>query len=493
MLPDNPGAARGLAIVHSSYLRAYPRDAAFRKYLDTMADDLKFRECFVAEHPRLDHSLCCPHLTKPVFAIWLLAAEGRALTADQLRLRLRGFLIELFHRAKVGFAWEPARFSRQLDEIFGSRVPPEVLSDPLSMGSTRVQAAAKAIPVLLDPFRFVTLPPDSVLERPRLDTEAVYGFRHYQFTYQYSLGVFRGLGVASSCEDFEAQNSILDLARQLQVSRTSNNLERNSVDYYALPMTEVSFAMPTCSPLALLDGSLSEQDVFYFEGYKQGFAALKCEAALRVGNMFSEAYIRANVKSHCGPVTRLDLSHVREWSAQRGLDAAKALDLDNKGLSRTACLCSSCPYYLKVLGPSNRPGKVSPALKAHLEGVPAVPGLHKAIYERFPRQPSEDLEAYVARVSELLRSCKHLDLAYPDVANLKKTRRPRGCVYPRKLSAEEIAERILKYSEDLKGRIHCNFGAPGELEGAVRAVLSMPVLSRAETFEALDRAFPETC
>jgi hypothetical protein len=208
-----------------------------------MADDLKFRECLVAEHPSLEGFLTCPHLTKPVFAMWLLAAEGRALAADQLQLRLRGFLIELFHRAGVGFAWAPADYVRPIDEVVDSLVDSlgvkAVLSDPLSMGTTRVQASAKAIPSLMEPFSFVALPPETIMHLPRLDLDGVRDFRHYQFTYQAALDVFRGLGVASSCPEFAAENTVLDLARQLQVAKTSNNIERNSAVYYATPMTEV--------------------------------------------------------------------------------------------------------------------------------------------------------------------------------------------------------------------------------------------------------------
>jgi hypothetical protein len=160
----------------------------FCKYVDRMADDFKFRECLVAEHPSLEDFLTCPHLTKPVFAMWLLAAEGRALAADQLQLSLRGFLIELFHRAGVGFAWAPADYVRPIDEVVDEVVDSlgvkAVLSDPLSMGTTRVQASAKAIPSLMEPFSFVALPPETIMHLPRLDLEGVRDFRHYQFTYQ---------------------------------------------------------------------------------------------------------------------------------------------------------------------------------------------------------------------------------------------------------------------------------------------------------------------
>lgn len=221
--------------------------------------------------------------------------------------------------------------------------------------------------------------------------------------------------------------------------------------------------------------------MFEYEGYRKGFASFKPEAVLRVGCLFSEAYFKANVEAHRGPVTRLDISHVREWSTLHGVDAVTALDLDRKGLSRTACLCSSCPYYLKALGPSNMPGKVSPALKAHLVGVPVVPGLHKAVFERFPMDKGEELEAYVKRLSELLRSGEHLNLVHPEAAKMAKT----GLCSKTK----DIAQRIMKYSEEMRNKIYCDYNKPGELEEAVRTVLRAPVLSRSETFDALQRAF----
>jgi hypothetical protein len=86
-------------------------------------------------------------------------------------------------------------------------------------------------------------------------------------------------------------------------------------------------------------------------------------------------------------------------------------------------------------------------------------------------------------------------MKYPEEEKLREraAHRGRACWPPQRLSAEYIVERIMQYSEGLKRKIHCGFGKPGELEQAVRSVLSMPVLDRAETFEALCRAFPAAC
>ena len=127
-----------------------------------------------------------------------------------------------------------------VNSLLSSFSTQSVLAAPLSMGPTRIQAAAKAIPLLMEPFKFTTLPPENIMRLPLLKLDYVHLFSHYQFTYQMTLDVFRGLGVASSCPDFAAENTTLDLARQLQVAQTCSNVERNSAVYYATPMTQAS-------------------------------------------------------------------------------------------------------------------------------------------------------------------------------------------------------------------------------------------------------------
>lgn len=215
-------------------------------------------------------------------------------------------------------------------------------------------------------------------------------------------------------------------------------------------------------------------------GYKQNVAAFKPELVFRVGSVFSDAYMAAALAAHAGPVTRLDPESVREWSEITGVDAVKALDLDSKGLSRTACLCPTCPYYLKSLGPTNRPGKVSPALKAHLGCVPVVPGLHKAVFDLYEQVQGESDESYVGRVADLLRQGLHLEQAHPEAAKLQAKVKTYA-----NAKAEAVIERIDTYTRDMVLKINFNYGKPGQLEEAVRAVMDMPLLGRCDAFEVL--------
>lgn len=186
-------------------------------------------------------------------------------------------------------------------------------------------------------------------------------------------------------------------------------------------------------------------------------------------------------RAHSIPVVRLSAEHVRAWSADTGVDAAAALDLDAKGFSRTACLCPSCPYYLRPLGFSNRPGRASPALKAHLRELPQVPGLHKAVLETMPKVKGESLDEYAARVADVIRQGLHLEKGHPEA---KKMRAFMDRAWHRE-KVTAVADRLEKYPLEIVLQIERDFGGLGQLESAVLEACSSRVLARDETFSAL--------
>ena len=213
------------------------------------------------------------------------------------------------------------------------------------------------------------------------------------------------------------------------------------------------------------------------------FKMWQAKAVVKAGEMFLQMYFEAVRHTHAQPAVRLDAEHVAAFSAE----ALAALDLDCKGLSRTACMCPGCPFFLKPLGPSDRSGKVSSVLKTHLIGVPHVPGLHKALFVSYPQLPEESLEEYVPRVSNLICLGNHLDDTHPDAERILIKIRKAGA--RNAAATTPLARRLVNYKEYAMLQLKLFSKETGQLEDAVRRVLGTPVLGRVETFQVLSASF----
>lgn len=199
-----------------------------------------------------------------------------------------------------------------------------------------------------------------------------------------------------------------------------------------------------------------------------------------VGSWFCEAYYFASRDAHKEPPVRLNPAFVLEYSP----DVATKLDIAPSGLSRTACLCPSCPYYLKCLGASNIANKVCPALKAHLADVPAVPGLHKYIFETARKLDGESHGAFVKRVVQTVKLGWHLEATHPS-KHFKGDES--DSARETKQDERDVHE---EYRKNMLERFHSEFSRDEYLEAAVSVVYSTPVLGRDETLEALSRIYP---
>lgn len=217
---------------------------------------------------------------------------------------------------------------------------------------------------------------------------------------------------------------------------------------------------------------------------------------------FLEAYIEATKKAHDGPVTRLDPEHVKTWSAKYNIPAAAVLDVDKNGLSRTTCLCQTCPYYMKPMDCTKlggtKPGKsrVSPVLKAHLEDLEQLPGLHKVLFDKFPMAPGESLDGYVARVATIVQSGDVLDLEHPDTEAIKQEidqlDQERSMLNPMFSGYAQLTVSIVKlehklklYGEKTKAKIHSKYHEPAHVDAAIRSVLRAPMLDEQATHALL--------
>jgi hypothetical protein len=497
-VPSDPSAVRVLDLVRASFRLAYRDHQRFRAYCERMACDSAFRECLATEHPQLDRSLACPHLTKPVFAMWIMASEGRPWTAQALGLRYRGFLVEMFHRAKVGLVWAEADYLRPVADVVEGRlreVLPATSAGIVGLAPTHLQAAEKVKAAVWESLKPTSVLPDTIMSKPEIDMAKVRGASHLQFDYRAAQAIFRGLAVLSGVgEEFSAEQTPLDLARQLELAAVQDNLKRCREGDCATPMTKVLASLLPCSYhedllFVLFFLIVRLQSVFQHLGYMHGFRIWYRQAVLVAAGKLTGMYLDALRECHqLQLAVRLDEEHVRAWSSQYGVDAVAALDLDDKGLSRTACLCQGCPHFLRPLGPSNRPGKVSPVLKAHLASIPHVPGLHKAVFGLYPQLPGEPEGAYVDRVAALVRAGEHLEERHPDAEAIVARIRQLDAMFSQD-KASALADHLIKYKEYGVQQIRSDFGQPGQLEEAVRRVMRSPVLGRDETFRALSAAF----
>ena len=239
-LPRDPSAGVQLNSIRESFRLVYKDHERFRLYCDRMADDELFRECFVAESQNLDRSLTCPHLTKPVFALWIMAYERMPWTCAELDLRYRGFLVEMFHRAKVGLVWAEADYCRPMADVVEGRLMDVLPKDLVAVAPTPAQALAKLKPAILASFRPDSLLPDTLMGKPKLDMVKIGKASHYQFDYAAAKAVFRGLAILSGQDMvFCAEQVQTDLARQLQISMVEDNLERCRAKDFATPIPKV--------------------------------------------------------------------------------------------------------------------------------------------------------------------------------------------------------------------------------------------------------------
>ncbi len=240
-LPGNPSVKAQLNSMRESFRLVYKDHERFRLYCDRMADDELFRECFVAESQNLDRSLTCPHLTKPVFALWIMAYERKPWTCAELDLRYRGFLVEMFHRAKVGLTWAEADYYRPMADVVEGRLMDVLPKDLVAVAPTPAQAVAKLKPAILASLRPNSVLPDTLMGKPKLDVVKIGRASHYQFNYAVAKAVFRGLATLSGQDMvFCAEQMPTDLARQLETAMVEDNLERCRAKDYAVAMPKAS-------------------------------------------------------------------------------------------------------------------------------------------------------------------------------------------------------------------------------------------------------------
>jgi hypothetical protein len=136
-------------------------------------------------------------------------------------------------------------------------------------------------------------------------------------------------------------------------------------------------------------------------------------------DIFVARYQEESKKNHAEAPVRFDVEVVRGWQIRNGLDALGALDINPEtGLSRAFCTCPSCIYFMEPLAKKAYTGQISPPLKAHLECLREIPGLHK-ILARYPQHDSEDSRDYIKRITRMIRGGGHIERVHPSLVQIE--------------------------------------------------------------------------
>jgi hypothetical protein len=370
-----------LARVAGAYERVYRNDNASQftsEYLGAVADMGKFRRALVTQSDSLPAALRCPHLTKPIFAMWvLIQVAGVRFEAEELRARQLALLIEFFHRAGQGLAWD-CRVGRAAKSWLAEQALDSVRS-PLSYGATLPEARRKYLRRVQECLR--GLKSEEVAPAPRLDAAAAGRARHYQFTMDSIGRAFVGLARLSGIQGYRPDLTEHRLARVLQVAGIRDNVKRSEAPFFAAKMPEEEFKR---------------------RGAKQALGLFRAAAIVWADSEFSYEYKHAVVAAHRSPARTVPEGHAGKFQAKWGIDVGSKLGLRPCGLSSVACMSPECPHFLlpmtgaKVFSePTTSAGeaRISCRLWLHLEPVKVVPGLHKAVQTLIRQGRSDDQDS----------------------------------------------------------------------------------------------------
>jgi hypothetical protein len=370
-------------------------------YLALLSSPEDYRQTLVASGDWLPTGISCPHLTKHVFAMWLLIADMRVkFTKETLIERHCSFLVEFFNRAKVGLEWKKQPPLIHENDWTDENVP--IPEDPMACSpylATALSAYGKALDEALRSVKAV-----DVLAPPELDMAAVMSARHFQFGVE-SIGrtfatLARLCGVVDYDPDFLA-NSPLRLARLLRIAAMGDNLSR-SATYPGAPLSEPGFFQL---------GSQKALKEFKEAVAESGRSRFKFKFELR---MFH---------THQGPAKTIPATHVETFKARWGVDLGAKLCIRKCGLSAVACTSPNCPYFLQRLDAADPTAKdgAGSKLRLHIGSVSIVPGLHRAVQVLLEEGRFEDEDARVG-MAEMVLSGRGLETGALCLARAERDR-----------------------------------------------------------------------
>ena len=237
-------------------------------YIELMKNDFQFRDCLVAEHPSLGKFLTCPHLTKPLFAMWYYMSslnDPEKVPFDDRKFRRRyiGFLVEFFHRAGVQrIKWTDLVCVKPVKEILDEEIG-GLIDKCYEHGCTLPKALHALWPSVrasLDAVRLkVKENPGNYVELPRINLEALDDLENHHFTFGSIVSAFIGLagclryGLESGSDgETIVKLTELELARILLVAQNRDNLLRNRDPLFDTPLSLVISLSYAFSPSVIL-------------------------------------------------------------------------------------------------------------------------------------------------------------------------------------------------------------------------------------------------
>ena len=376
-----------LARVLTAFSTVYRNDNCeqFWTYCGAIGDYGTFRTALLTQSAGDPRTwMRCPHLTKPVFAMWkLIQTKEAAFTKEQLRDRQLAFLVEFFHRGKVALQWDcPTRVSTR--DWLDARSLLEI-KDPLSYGVTLPEARKAYLSEIQVALRDLAKPEEIVPGEPQINMRGVDSASHFQFTVESIGQIFVNLARLAGIPDFDPKVAPRRLATLLQVASIGENNRRAAMSFFVSPMTEVQFRkVGTRKAMGLFKScSIALADATFCYEYKE---------ALRLAHREMPKTVPAG--------------HAESFKAKWGVDVAAKLGLRKCGLSSVACMSPGCPYFLL---PMNTPAcmqgepRIGCRLWLHHQPLQVIPGLHKSVQRVINEGRAENIHLRDAAAYEILK------------------------------------------------------------------------------------------
>ena len=376
-----------LARVQGAFSAVYRNDNCeqFWTYCGAIGDYGTFRTALLTQSAGDPRTwMRCPHLTKPVFAMWkLIQTKEAAFTKEQLRDRQLAFLVEFFHRGKVALQWDcPTRVSTR--DWLDARSLLEI-KDPLSYGVTLPEARKAYLSEIQVALRDLAKPEEIVPGEPQINMRGVDSASHFQFTVASIGQIFVNLARLAGIPDFDPKVAPRRLATLLQVASIGENNRRAAMSFFVSPMTEVQFRkVGTRKAMGLFKScSIALADATFCYEYKE---------ALRLAHREMPKTVPAG--------------HAESFKAKWGVDVAAKLGLRKCGLSSVACMSPGCPYFLL---PMNTPAcmqgepRIGCRLWLHHQPLQVIPGLHKSVQRVINEGRAENIHLRDAAAYEILK------------------------------------------------------------------------------------------
>jgi hypothetical protein len=392
-----------LGMVQRSFKAVYHNENAsrFYMYLSLLSSPEDYRQTLVTSGDWLPPGICCQHLTKHVFAMWLLIADMRVkFTKEALVERHCSFLVEFFNRAKVGLEWKKKAPLIHENDWIDANVP--IPDDPMACSPFLATALSAYGKTLDEALRSVE--GEDVLPPPELDMAALMSARHFQFSMESIGRTFATLARLCGVEDYDAAfpaNAPLRLARLLSIASLSDNLSR-SATYPGAPLAEPSF---------------------FQLGNRKALREFKEAVAESGRSRFKFKFELRMFHAHLGPAKTIPATHVETFKARWGIDLDAKLCIRKCGLSAVACTSPDCPYFLQRLDaadPTTKDG-VGSKLRLHIASISVVPGLHRAVQVLLEEDRSDDEDAKVG-MAEMVLSGRGLETGALDIARAERDR-----------------------------------------------------------------------